>query len=453
MKHVYPAGPKNRFPLANARLFSGDRLKFLLGNRDTFGDIAHFKILGRHIFQLNNPDYIQYVLVRHPEQFNKTPNLKRSTKKTIGEGLLTSEGEFHKRQRKLVQPAFHHKRIATYADLMVNYTTAMLDGWHTGDQRDIHHEMMKLTMQIVAKALFDADVSSDADAIGHAITVGIESASKRTMQAVSMPEWVPTAENAERRRATSLLNDTIYGMIAERRQSSEDKGDLLSMLLMAVDEDDGGQMTDKQVHDEAMTLFIAGHETTANALSWTLYLLSQHPEIEAKLLEELRTVLGGRAPTMADLPRLVYTDMVIKESMRLYPPAWIIGRLAMEDVDLGGYHIPKGSIVIMSPYVMHHDARYFEQPEAFRPERFAPGYEERLPKYAYFPFGGGPRVCVGNQFAMMEANLVLATIAQRFHVSLAPGQPVEMQPMITLRPRGSLRMTLTEREPAAIAAV
>jgi cytochrome P450 len=388
------------------------------------------------------------VLVKHPEQVNKSPALKNATRQAIGQGLLTSDGEFHKRQRRLVQPAFHYKRIAAYADVMVDFTRDVLDEWQNGDECDIAREMMKLTMRIVSKTLFDADVSDDADSIGEAVTVGIETAAHRITQPIHLPDWLPTPKNRERRRSAQILEKTIMGMIGERRASGEDKGDLLSMLLLAVDEEDGGQMTNKQVRDEAMTLFIADHETTANALAWTLYLLSQNPDSEAKLLDELHTVLNGRTPTMADLPKLVYTDMVIKETMRMYPPAFVITREVSEDIELNGYPIKKGSILLMSQYVMHHDPRYFPEPDRFEPERFAPGYEDHLPKYAYFPFGGGPRICIGNQFAQIEAALVVAIIMEQYRLSLLPGQTIVPDPLITLRPKYGIRMALVAREAA-----
>ncbi|MBL8163221.1 MAG: cytochrome P450 [Anaerolineae bacterium] len=440
----YPPGPQNM--LSTLRNFRGERLAFLMNNRAQYGDIVHFRLGPRHIYQLNDPDMIQYVLVKHPEKFHKSPALKRTTRKVIGQGVLTSDGELHQRQRRLVQPAFHYKRIAAYGDVMVDYTTQMLDGWRDGDERDIAHEMMQLTMRIIGKTLFDADISNEAEALGAAITLGIETAAQRITQPIYLPDWLPTPANLERRRAFNLLEQTIMSIIEARRASGEDKGDLLSMLLMAVDEADGGKMSNQQVRDEAMTLFIAGHETTANALAWTLLLLAQHSQVEAKLRAEIDQVLGDRQPTFQDLPQLPYTDMVIKESMRLYPPAWTTTREVMETIELGGYTISKGSIVLMSMYVMQHDARYWREPDAFIPERFAPGWEACVPKYAYFPFGGGPRVCIGNQFAMMEAALVLATIMQRVEFLLVPGQTIVPDPLITLRPRGGVQMRLFERE-------
>lgn len=447
-KKSYPPGPKGAFPGGLLKEMQNRRLDFLLETARTYGDLAHFQIGPRHVYMLNHPSYIHYALVEAPEKFHKSPNLKRTTRKSIGQGLLTSEGDLHKQQRRLVQPAFHHKRIAAYGDVMVDYTCRMLDTWQPGEQRDIAHEMTNLTMRIVAKTLFDADVSDEADALGRAITIGIETVGQRITQPVYLPDWIPTPHNLERRRAAQLLETTIVDIISERRKSGEDKGDLLSMLLLAVDEEDDEGMTDQQVRDEGMTLFIAGHETTANALAWTLSLLARHPEVEAKLMRELDKALEGRLPAMQDLPKLRYTDRVIKESMRLYPPAWIISREVMENITIGGYDIAKGSIVVMSQYVMHRDPRYFDHPEHFQPERFTDGWEERVPHYAYFPFGGGPCICIGNSFAMMEATLVLATTMQRYHLALARGQQIEPEPLVTLRPQPGICMELEAREPA-----
>ncbi|MBI1277320.1 MAG: cytochrome P450 [Anaerolineaceae bacterium] len=441
-----PPGPKGLPFLGSIRQMLQDRIGFLTANRDQFGDIVYFQLGSRHIYQLNNPEYVQYVLVKHPEQFQKTPALKRAAQDSIGQGLLTSDGELHKRQRRLVQPAFHHKRIAAYADTMVNYTDDMLHECRDSQQISLLNEMMHLTMRIVAKTLFDTDVTDKADSIGAAISIGIEATADRVSRPMQLMEKLPTATNRKRRNALKVIDETINHFIDERKASDEDKGDLLSMLLMAVDEQDGGQMTNKQVKDEAMTLFVAGHETTANALAWTFYLLGKHPEIERKLAEEITTTIQGRLPALADLPKLPYLEMVIKESMRMYPPAWTTSREAQEDIELGGYTIPKGSTLMMSMYVIHHDARYWEQPDEFHPERFAAANEEHIPKYAYFPFGGGPRVCVGNQFAMMEAQLILATILQRYQLSLVPGQDIKPNPLVTLRPQPDIQMSLTKRE-------
>lgn len=447
MAKNFPPGPKGSALAGSLRELNRGRLEFLVAMSRTYGDIVHFRMGPLlHVYMLNNPEFIHYALVEHPEKFNRGPGLKRTAHQALGKGLLTSEGDFHKRQRKLVQPAFHAARITSYGEVMVDHTLRMMDEWQPGQERDIHSEMMKLTLGIVSKTLFDAEVSAEAEAIGEAITVGIHTVNERTTQPFHLPDWIPTRKNRRRRQAADLMERTIMRIINERRASGEDKGDLLSMLLLAVDEDSGGQMTRKQARDEAMTLFIAGHETTANALSWTWCLLAQHPEIMTKLTAELDSVVAGRPPQVEDLARLPYTDMIIKEVLRLYPPAWAITRQPIEDVTLGGYNIPNGSLIIMSQYAMHHDPRYFDDPERFDPERFSAAHEKDIPRYTYFPFGGGPRVCIGQSFAMMEARLILATMAQRYELALEPGQRVEMDPLVTLRPRDGIPMRLVARE-------
>ena len=441
-----PPGPKGLPFLGSIRQLQQDRIGFLINNQRQYGDIVHFKVGPRRIYQLNNPEHVQYVLVKHADQFQKTPALKKAASDSIGQGLLTSDGELHKRQRRLVQPAFHHNRIAAYADTMVQYSDDMLKAWENGKQIGMLNEMMHLTMRIVGKTLFDTDVTSDADSIGAAISIGIEATADRISHPLQLVDKLPTATNRKRKDALRVIDETIKRFIEERQTSGEDKGDLLSMLLMAVDEQDGGQMTTKQVKDEAMTLFVAGHETTANALAWTFYLLGQHPEVEQKVADEIKTALDGRLPTLADLPKMPYLEMVVKESMRLYPPAWTVSREAQSDFEVGGYTIPKGSIIMMSMYVVHHDGRYWDQPDAFLPVRFAAANEENIPKYAYFPFGGGPRVCIGNQFAMMEAQLVLATILQRCHLSLVEGQQIKLNPLVTLRPEPDIQMRISRRD-------
>lgn len=273
----------------------------------------------------------------------------------------------------------------------------------------------------------------------------LDASNQRINSAVQIPDWVPTARNRRERRSLAKLDVMLQEMIRTRRESSSDGGDLLSSLLSAVDADDGTRMSDRQLRDEMMTLFLAGHETTANALTWTWYLLSQHPEVEARLLDETRNVLRGRTPTASDLPSLPYSDMVVREAMRLYPPAPGFAREPIEDVNIGGYVVPKGSLITVSTYALHRDPRFFPDPESFDPERFAPGWEERVPRYAYLPFGGGPRACIGSGFAMMEARLVLSTVAQRFQLRLEPNQQVVPMQLVTVRPKHGIRMRLTRR--------
>jgi cytochrome P450 len=363
----------------------------------------------------------------------------------LGDGLFLSEGDTWLRQRRLVQPAFHRQRVAGYGDVMTTFAGRHVADWKDGDGIEVHAEMMALTQAIVGKTLFDADVSGDAHEAGQAAKVLAEDFGVRLRSFRLIPYWVPTPGNLRSRRAIRRLDRLIHRIIAERRASAEDRGDLLSILLHAQDADDGSRMTGQQVRDEVMTMFLAGHETTAVALSWTWYLLAQHPDAEARLAAELREVLGGRAPAVADLPRLKYAGMVVTEAMRLYPPAYAIGRQAARATEIAGHAIAPGDIFIAPTWVVHRDRRWFEEPEAFRPDRWASDLAQRLPRFAYFPFGGGPRQCIGNGFAQMEAALILAAIAQRFRLSLVPGQRITPTPYITLRPEPGIRMRVAHR--------
>ena len=440
-----PPGPDS----TGRRKFSGqlglvrrDPLAFFTHCAKTYGDITGMRYFNFRVFFINHPDYIEDVLVNNARKFHKGRVLQ-ANKGVFGEGLLTSEGSFWLRQRRLAQPAFHRARIATYAETMVQYTQRLLENWHDGEERDLHEEMMRVTLQIVGKTLFDADVTKDAQEVGQSLELLME-LSADFGKAIIIPEWVPTLHNLRKSRAIRKLDKIIYRIIEERRKSERDTGDLLSMLLAARD-DDGSRMTDKQLRDESITLFLAGHETTANALSWTWWLLAQNPEAETKLHSELASLLGGRAPTLEDVPKLKYTEQVLTESLRLYPPAWGTARVAMEDHEIGGYHVPKGTGVSLTQWTMHRDPRWFTDPEVFRPERWEDGLAKRLPRFAYFPFGGGPRQCIGNTFALMEATLVLATIAQKFRFRLVPGHRVAPLPSITLRPRHGIRAILEAR--------
>ena len=445
---TFPPGPKRKPIVGHLMEFRRDPIKFLMNSARDYGDIAYLKFGPQGIYLFNNPDYVKDVLVTNNRNFVKSRGLEMA-KKFLGEGLLTSEGEFHRRQRRLAQPAFHHRRINAYATVMAEYTERAQTRWQNGETLDISQEMMRLTLAIVGKTLFDADVESEAGEIGRALTDIMKLFDRITMPFTWLLEKLPLPSNYRFAKAKLRLDQTIYRIINERRATGEDRGDLLSMLLLAQDvEGDGTGMTNEQLRDEAMTIFLAGHETTANALTWTWYLLSQHPDVEAKLHAEIDSVLKGNLPTAEDVARLRYTEMVFAEAMRLYPPAWLIGRRALNDYQLDKYTIPARSIILMSPYVMQHDARYFPDPFKFDPERWQPEAKEARPKFSYFPFGGGPRVCIGEPFAWMEGVLLIATIAQKWKMRLAAGQQIAMQPMITLRPKFGMRMHMERREDA-----
>jgi cytochrome P450 len=441
----YPPGPKGQLLGGNFRPFRRDALSYLQKAALTHGDIVYFRFGPQHVYFLNHPDLIKDVLVTHHQSFMKGRALQRS-KRLLGEGLLTSEGDFHRRQRRLAQPAFHRGRIASYASVMTEMAARTAARWHDGETLDISQEMMRLTLAIVGKTLFDADVEREADEIGAALTAVMELFDMLLMPFSELLEKLPLPHVRRFRRAKERLDTTIYRIIEERRQSKEDRGDLLSMLLSARDEEgDGGGMSNLQVRDEVMTLFLAGHETTANALTWTWYLLSEHAEVEAKLHAELNTVLEGRAPAMDDVPRLRYTEMVLAEAMRLYPPAWAIGRLALKDYEVGGYTLPAKSLVLLSQYVTQRDARFFPAPARFDPERWTPEAKEARPQFSYFPFGGGPRRCIGEGFAWMEGILLIATLAQHWRMRLVPNHRVETNAVITLRPKYGMRMTVEKK--------
>jgi cytochrome P450 len=420
-------------------------LAMMVAMKEMHGDIAHWRIGPQDLYLFSHPDLIRDVLVTNGRNFHKSRGLERA-KRLLGNGLLTSEGEFHLRQRRLAQPAFHKQRIASYAATMRDYAALTSERWRDGETLDMHTEMMRLTLGIVARTLFDADVEIEAAEIGQALTMAFESFNFAMLPFTEYLEKLPLPSVRRFNAARDTLDRTVYRMIEERRRSGEDKGDLLSMLLMATDtEGDGSGMSDLQLRDEALTIFLAGHETTANALTWTWYLLSQHPRVEARLHAEVGTALNGRAPAYDDMPALPYTRMVFAESMRLYPPAWAIGRRALEPFDARGFTIPGRSVVIMSQYIVHRDARFFPEPDRFDPDRWTPEAVAQRPKFSYFPFGGGNRVCIGEQFAWMEGVLLIAALAQKWKMRLVPGHRVEVQPLITLRPKHGMRMILEKR--------
>jgi len=438
-------GPKNPPIVGHLHAFRSNPLSFLIKAAREHGDLVYFRVARQHMYLVNHPDYVREILVTNQGNFTKSRALQRA-KVLLGEGLLTSEGQHHLRQRRLAQPAFHRERLAGYAAAMSETAVRVRESWQAGSSMDVSVEMAQLTLSIVAKTLFSADVESEASEIGKAMTAVLQMFQLLVMPFSEYLAKLPLPSVRRFEKARARLDETIYGLIRERRKSGQDTGDLLSMLLLAQDEEkDGGGMTDKQVRDEALTLFIAGHETTANALTWTWYLLSQHPEVERRLHQEIDAVLGGRAPELADFSALRYAEMIFSEALRLYPPAWAIGRMAKAPFELGGVEIPAKSICILSPYLVQRDARWFPDPEKFDPERWTPEAREARPKFAYYPFGGGARVCIGERFAWMEGVLVMAAIAQKWRLRLEPGQLAEPHPLITLRVKNGLRMTVERR--------
>ena len=434
-----PPGPKGHFLLGVMRDFNDDTLGFIERCRD-FGDVVKTRFLWVHAYFLYNPRDIESLLTTNAKSFRKAQSLRSPFfARLVGNGLVTSEGEFWRRQRRLAQPAFHRQRISSYGAVMVEYAQRALTKWREGETLDISREMNRLTLEIVVKTLFNADVSSDADHVGAMLSEVVKPfASQATLKWI-LDNRLPTPGHRRYFQAVSEIDRIVFRIISERRASKLDEGDLLSMLLQAQDED-GSQMTDAQLRDEVMTLFLAGHETTALSLSWSWYLLATHPEVEKKWHAELKEVLGDRLPTVEDLRNLTYTEMITKEAMRLYPPAYAVGREALEDTSFGGFKVPKGSQVFAFQWVTQRDERYFENPDRFDPERWTAERAEEIPKYAYFPFGGGPRQCIGNYFAMMEIVLLLATIGQCFSLSLAAEQRVELLPVLSLRPKQGIRL-------------
>jgi len=442
LKNSFPPGPGGS---TFAFLF-GDRrrdpLAFFTKLARDYGDVSQLKLFDFRTLFINHPNDIEDMLVNKARKFEKGRVLKANMR-LFGEGLLTSEGDFWLRQRRLVQPAFHRGRVAAYGTTMVEYAERAMRGWKNAEVRDIHEDMMEITLQIVGKTLFNAELTRDAKEVGETMEVLLKLAADFG-KTILIPLWVPTPRNLRARMGIRRIEKIIYRIIAQKRAEARDTGDLLSMLL-AVQDEDGSRMTDKQLRDETITLFLAGHETTANALSWTIWLLAQNPAAERKFFDELAGVLNGRPPNVEDIPKLTYTANVLTESMRLYPPAWGMARLVKEEVEVAGYKLGPGDGVACAQWVVHRDARWFEEPEKFLPERWEGDLLKRLPRFAYFPFGGGPRQCIGNSFALMEATLILATIARKFRFKLVEGHAVKPLASITLRPQHGIRAALEAR--------
>jgi cytochrome P450 len=411
-----------------------------------YGDIVRIPVILQSRILLNHPDYIQQVLIFQQNKFHKSTLSKEATERLLGQGLLISEGDFWRRQRRLAQPAFHRHRINEYSSAMVECAEAQGRTWRDGETRNMAEEMMALTLEAAVRTLFGTTLPGEAKRVGHAMSFLMRYSLGRARKPINIPANWPTPRNKRATREYDFLDSLVYRIISERKvqPSSNHRNDLLSMLMGAMDED-GSQMTPKQLRDETMTLFLAGHETTALTLAWTWYLLSENAAAEARLHEELRDVLGGRPPEVADLARLPYLHAVVSEVLRLYPPAYLLARTAIAPFSIGGYDFGPGETVLMSQWVMHRDSRYYDEPDAFRPERWLDGLADRLPPGAYFPFGDGPRRCIGQGFAMLESALVIATLAQQFQFRLAPGRPVVPEPLVTLRPKHGVSMTIRAR--------
>lgn len=410
-----------------------------------YGTFLHTRLMMREMYLTTDPDVIEDVLVTHVRHFEKSDIYKDFVARFIGNGILVSDGEFWRKQRRLVQPAFHRQRIDNYAGIMTDLTTDMLDTWQDGDTRDIHHDMVLLTFAIVSKTLFDLDAAKEAPRVANAVEELQDSVNSYYGIDAILPRWIQTPKRKHQQDVIDEIDELMYSIINERRAEAQDRGDLLSMLLTVEDADTGEKMADKQVRDELLTLFMAGHETTANTLSWAWMLLGQNPDKAQKLYDEVDRVLEGRVPTIEDLANMHYLEQVVKEVLRLYPAAWAVARHVLDDVTVGGYPIEKDTIMQIHIYHMQRRADFFDQPNAFMPERWTPEFEKSLPRYAYIPFGAGQRVCIGKPFAEMEAKLLLAQMAQRFKIELDPTHEIVPSALITLYPKTGIRAKVTAR--------
>lgn len=424
--------------------FARDPIGFVTRLQKEYGDVAAFSLLGTQSVLISDPADIDRVLLETGKRYSNGKNTGESAMHAIlGNGLVTSEGDFWKRQRKLIAPAFHHQNIKQYADLIVEYGQDLAAGWQNGAVRDIHQDMMTLTQRIIMKALFDVDVRENAGAATEAFDAMMHSmgAEMKGVEAI-LPSFIPTRSRTQMKAGVTYINGLLMEIIEERRAAGSGKQDLLTVLMDARD-DEGQPMSTEQLLDEIRTLYLAGHETTATTLSWAWMLLSRNPQAYATLEAEIASVLEGRTPTADDVALLPYCNAVIKEALRCYPVAWITRRIALEDVEIGGYHVANGTSVFLSPWVVHHDARWYAEPDKFMPERWLKEKSELPAREAYLPFGGGPRICIGNGFAMMESVLLLATLLQKYHVALLPEHPVEIEMTGTIRPKHGLQAMLT----------
>jgi cytochrome P450 len=441
-KPALPPGPRTRLPGGSVWAFRRDPLA-LLEDAASYGDVSCYKFGRKWVYLLNHPDLIRDLFVTRADQVRKSRPI-RLTKHILGHGLLTSEGDLHRRQRQLAQPAFQPSRVAHYAEVMVHHANAFARGWHDGQQMDFHEEMMRLTLAVVAKTLFDAELDVNVKKIASSVTTCVGLFDRAMMPWCRWLDYLPLPANFAFFKAKKRLSRIVLKMIAARRASPGDRGDFLSILL---EERDGKPvMSDKQVRDEALTIFLAGHETTAIGLTYMWYAIARHPHAAKMVYEEVDRVLGDRVPTADDLPNLQAVKMVALEALRLYPPVWTLGRELLEDCTFGGYRIPAKTLVLASQHVIQRDPRYFPDPIKFDPLRWTPEAMANRPKYCYFPFGGGPRHCIGESFATMEMILATATIAHHWRMELPAGHQLNVCATITVRPKGGMPFTLHRRE-------
>lgn len=440
-----PPGPRGEPLLGSLRALRRNPLTFFPAQVREYGDVVRLRVGPIHVTLVAHPDHVRHVLQDNARNYNKQTRGFAVVRELLGQGLLTSEGDFWLRQRRLAQPAFHRQRLAGFASTMVKATedlvTALEGRIASGQPFDVAEDLTHLTLRIAGLTLFGTDLGGESRAVGDALGRVQTFANERLTQLIPLPRALPFPSHRRFEKDAATLDRVVRSIIERRHREGGEHHDLLQMLMDARDEDTGERMSDTQLRDEVLTLLLAGHETTASTLAWTVMLLSQHPEVRQQLEAELAQVLAGRAPTVEDLPRLALTRRVVDESLRLYPPAWIFSRAAIQDDVVGGYRIPKGGYVLIVPWVLHRHPKLWRNPEVFDPDRFLPEHERERPRFTFFPFGGGPRQCIGNQFALMELVLVLATLLQRVRLDLAPGHPLAPAPAITLRPRPGVWVT------------
>ncbi|MFN8576357.1 MAG: cytochrome P450 [Candidatus Sericytochromatia bacterium] len=429
----------------NLLSFRKNPLKFLEQITDKYGEFVKFKLGPENVILVHDPELIKDVFVTNHHKFIKSRGLQMA-KIVLGEGLLTSEHELHTRQRKMIQPSFSAKKINYYSEIMTDFTLKYSNSLKNGDEKDISKEMMSLTLDIVCKALFDTDVEADTKKLQESLEILIAMFDEITNPLYYLLKNTPLPKYKRFYEAKDFVDEIILKMIKERRGNSQDRNDLLSTMLNAQDEDDKKGMSDNQIKDETLTLFMAGHETTANLLTWTLYLISQNSRVEANIIKEIEQVVGDRTPNYNDIHNFTYLRKVLTESMRIYPPAWIIGRINTEEHLLNEYHIPKGTIFLSSQYIMHRSSKYYKSPLKFIPERWNDDRKNDIPKYAYFPFGTGPRVCIGEQFAWAEGILILSILLKKWRFVLSKEQKIDVKPLITMRPKYGMKMIIKERD-------